>query len=38
MEEKNKVEEIEKYFLNCKTKPGSMNGGPLNNYITAFIH
>lgn len=38
MEEKNKVEEIEKYCLNCKTKPCSMNGCPLNNDIPAFIH
>ena len=38
MEEKNKVEEIKKYCLNCKTKPCSMNGCPLNNDIPAFIH
>lgn len=34
----NKKEEIQSYCLNCKTKPCSKNGCPLENNISKFIH
>lgn len=34
----NKKEEIQGYCLNCKTKPCSKNGCPLENNIPEFIH
>lgn len=34
----NKKEEIQSYCLNCKTKPCSKNGCPLENNIPEFIH
>ena len=33
-----KLNEIRNYCLNCKNKPCSNNGCPLNNDIPAFIH
>ena len=34
----NKKEEIQEYCLNCKIKPCSQNGCPLENNIPEFIH